>query len=651
MKSVISNTIQGAGAGVVVTATLYPLNVPAFSVTDNSEVQSPITTTTDSGGSWSLSLERTADTVPNTTYWEIVEDTPGSLLGGKVSTIAVGSSNATLLASLISPISSILSNYLTQTAADARYITEANGDLRYLQLLNVPYFNVAAFGADPTGILDATPGIDAACAACGAAGGGVVVFDGRFRIASIRHSPAAIQFDYSKVTLLGTPNSVIFTDLTPATNEVIFGNSPTRATYSSLTLKPCSSVLQGSQTVTTTTASDASGFSPGDVIYIRGGTAGAQPNAEINRVASADPSTGIIVLREPTAKAYSASPLGIANATSITAQNLRVEHITIDHQIAAFACGQTYGLTFNDIEFIGDPNGGPPTISGFSRQVLWENVRVWSPNTTSTGPMQIDAQVDATIHQCHVYGLVANLLNLSDGAANIKVISSEFGGTGPITFADCNDVLFEANDLANTIQSAGLSSGAGGAVTARLTIRSNRLRFLGTEGSVSLNGVDHTVVDNDIISNGNTDASAFALTFSGDATGGIIADNRIRCINSSGSRGAIEISATHPGMSITNNTCIAAVSGTFGIVVTDSGVQTLGPVVANNTLVNYTNAILFSNVAHEPGYSVSGNAISGATTPYSPEQLGGITTTLPTADPHVVHQLWSNAGVVTVSAG
>jgi hypothetical protein len=33
------------------------------------------------------------------------------------------------------------------------------------------------------------------------------------------------------------------------------------------------------------------------------------------------------------------------------------------------------------------------------------------------------------------------------------------------------------------------------------------------------------------------------------------------------------------------------------------------------------------------------------------ESGGILVATLPTADPHVVGQLWSNAGVVTVSAG
>ncbi|MCA6098859.1 hypothetical protein [Bradyrhizobium australafricanum] len=33
------------------------------------------------------------------------------------------------------------------------------------------------------------------------------------------------------------------------------------------------------------------------------------------------------------------------------------------------------------------------------------------------------------------------------------------------------------------------------------------------------------------------------------------------------------------------------------------------------------------------------------------ESGGKVVVTLPTADPHVVGQLWANAGVVTVSAG
>ena len=50
------------------------------------------------------------------------------------------------------------------------------------------------------------------------------------------------------------------------------------------------------------------------------------------------------------------------------------------------------------------------------------------------------------------------------------------------------------------------------------------------------------------------------------------------------------------------------------------------------------------------------NGAVGGTTPAAVSATtltttGAVTMTLPTADPHVAGQLWSNAGAVTVSAG
>lgn len=123
--SIISNTIlnlaeAAAGSGAVVTAQLVPGS--AFRTVDGAEVTSLITTTVSGGGTWSLTLERNSDIVPSGTYYVIREILPESLGGTKTYTIQVGSVNATLLASLVTPIPTpALVNYITQATGDARY--------------------------------------------------------------------------------------------------------------------------------------------------------------------------------------------------------------------------------------------------------------------------------------------------------------------------------------------------------------------------------------------------------------------------------------------------------------------------------------------------------------------------------------------------
>lgn len=122
--SVISNVAKSPSgtpvAGVKVTATLWP--GPGFRVSDNSEVASFSSTTSDGTGAWSLALEQTANITPAGTTYIIEEQFKDKDGGPRFWMIQVGAANATLQASLVSAIPEPdLVAYLTQTAGDARY--------------------------------------------------------------------------------------------------------------------------------------------------------------------------------------------------------------------------------------------------------------------------------------------------------------------------------------------------------------------------------------------------------------------------------------------------------------------------------------------------------------------------------------------------
>ncbi len=125
----ITNTITGptgtALSGVVVTARLMPSG--GFRTADFSEVARLVQTTTDVTGFWSLQLEENASITPSNSWYEVTELIPDVSGGKRVWQIAVGASDQSLLASLVTPaeqqptVVPAGTVYLDQASADARY--------------------------------------------------------------------------------------------------------------------------------------------------------------------------------------------------------------------------------------------------------------------------------------------------------------------------------------------------------------------------------------------------------------------------------------------------------------------------------------------------------------------------------------------------
>lgn len=148
------------GAGYEVEALLMPGN--AFRASSGTGIARRVTTTTDSSGSFSLSLEQQSNIVtPANTWWQISIALPDSKGGPQVYAISVGAAGATLFASLVTPSSDTgLANYLTQESADARYLRSAP-TLGYVSALDY---------CEGDGTTDDTAGAIAAATAAAAAG-------------------------------------------------------------------------------------------------------------------------------------------------------------------------------------------------------------------------------------------------------------------------------------------------------------------------------------------------------------------------------------------------------------------------------------------------------------------------------------------------
>jgi len=121
----ISGTIQdptgAALSGVTVVARILPR--PAFVTATGVELAPLYSTTTNGSGVYSLTLTCTADITPAGSFYEITEYIPDRYGGPVKHVIQVGASPATVYASLVSaPPATDTSTYLTQAAADARYV-------------------------------------------------------------------------------------------------------------------------------------------------------------------------------------------------------------------------------------------------------------------------------------------------------------------------------------------------------------------------------------------------------------------------------------------------------------------------------------------------------------------------------------------------
>jgi hypothetical protein len=133
----ITNASGTALANVAVKVRLLPR--PAYKTSTGAELSPTIEFTTDASGNYAMTLERTADITPANSFYEVTEYIPTRYGGAVKHIIQVGSSNTTVLASLVStPPTPTTEVFLTQTAGDARYVQSpgsfgASGDLSVIE--------------------------------------------------------------------------------------------------------------------------------------------------------------------------------------------------------------------------------------------------------------------------------------------------------------------------------------------------------------------------------------------------------------------------------------------------------------------------------------------------------------------------------------
>lgn len=123
--SAITNSVKDA-TGVAVSGAKVRIRLmpcAGFKITDGQEVAQRCDTVTDASGNWTATLEQNINISPAGTYYEVEEFIPVTSGGSKKWQFLVGAVGQTLAAAAITAVPAITtSTYLTQAAADARYV-------------------------------------------------------------------------------------------------------------------------------------------------------------------------------------------------------------------------------------------------------------------------------------------------------------------------------------------------------------------------------------------------------------------------------------------------------------------------------------------------------------------------------------------------
>ena len=264
-------------------------------------------------------------------------------------------------------------------------------------------FDVTAYGAVGNGVADDTAAIQRAInAAAKAAGGGIVYFPAGTYFLNSHYASGHPWMFYnliigSNVTLCGKPGAkllqgpngrhAILAHATEVRNTVLaFGPEYTTIRFQNRLYNggfcPLQATHAGATTVSLAVMRDVSRFAKDDYVAIYAQAAGDVIPTETARIASVNPSTGILRLKSPIARSFSA-PLA-ANVTSLVTTNVAVKDLIVQGT-EPLAVTEAFGFTAQNNQFLIDCSIGGGNVTGLNLNTL-NGFRFIGNRITCVGP-------------------------------------------------------------------------------------------------------------------------------------------------------------------------------------------------------------------------------------------------------------------------
>lgn len=489
-------------------------------------------------------------------------------------------------------------------------------------------------------------------------GGGIAYIN------TVGYAPHAIQVSYDNVTLdlNGWTIQDTFAD---SLGTALIGNGPGIANYASLTVYPMANVILGSLTVTLTTPGNAANFSSGDAIWFRRGpgtTLGL--NAELNEVVSADPATGIIILRWPLAKAFvtdGVNPFGAVNAETNTRRNFVIQNGVLACHVIGFGLAQYIGVRVENVEYLPlatiDPGPVPFSLNYIRILVIDDSPCNLPYGAGGGGVLQLaSSTIDVTLsnNDWSSGNVSGNVLNISEYSAIVRVgPNNYFSGRGQFIIANAQNVDVFDNLFVIDTQSVdtALFFGVGGTNNPDIRFHNNTVISLSSLAGAAIFGGDDFALENNLIVC-SVSGVYNAVTLSGSGVGNRLCDNTLH----TASYGVL-VSTTDHRVKVADNTIIgASFIGSYGLAFANDGVQTQGPNIHHNTIENFSIGIQITTIANEPGIIRDNNSISNCTTPYNPSNYNLFTPVITpisniTGSPTSYAAIWTRNGDTVTMIG
>ena len=452
-------------------------------------------------------------------------------------------------------------------------------------------------------------------------GGELYLPAGKYYIGSNASGPGIIfGFLTSHVHVQCAPGAALYTNPSLrngqyASNLFAFNsgyeNSNDLRTISGYAFKAPASV--GSASVTLATASNASNFAVGSLVYLRGQNSGdSAPVGEFNWIVASDARTGLLTLEHPVSVDLSNSTVAIP-ASRFVVYDVSVDGCEIhasDQQ--PFDLGQVIGARFtNNTIFMSSATTGPFVVGSYqpTSDIEFASNKYFGSleSGSNSNFWQIGNGVsNVRFHDNIVYVDRNGSLQASEGVSNLVISHNHFfaasssSNLGIIgTCGNAWNVIISDNTITNASQANGIDVDCSNGSCHNCSVTGNTIYQTNTQGGAAIAvGYSNTAIT------GNSIYTARYGIAACSSLGGTITGNVINLLGSDS--GGIYICGNAP-LSITGNQFHAVIPGNGqGIVVAGNA----GSVPAITVSGNVTNSLKSFAGGGTITFSYMGNACS-----------------------------------------